>query len=267
LISAVEVDTSKSRVRLVQLRNTWGKTEWEGDWSNRSHLRTSELKKRLQAQERDDGRFYMAFGDFLQYFSDVQVCKVHEDHVYSQLRATSSHKNATFFRMSVHKEGNYYITINQIARRHHQNDSNFQHSGVSLVVGKVENGVVKHVEGVFKADLEVWTDDMLKPGDYVVHVKVQWYDKKSHDFVLSGYGPEEVKFVKVENTQDSNVLSIASSKEKSQVQTRPTTASKRKVEVITSGLDVPHHQILQKIKFLSNFYFVTYTTCHVIDSS
>jgi len=148
----------------------------------------------------------MTFGDFVQYFSDVQICKFHEDHVYSHLRATSSHKNATFFRMSVQKEGKYYITINQSPRRHHQNDPNFQYSGVSLGVGKVENGVVKHVEGVFKADREVWTDSMLKPGDYVVHVKVHWYDKKSHDFVLSGYGPEEVKFLKVEKTQVPNFI-------------------------------------------------------------
>ena len=38
-----------SGVRLVQLRNPWGKFEWRGDWSDKSTKWTDALKKAVRA--------------------------------------------------------------------------------------------------------------------------------------------------------------------------------------------------------------------------
>jgi hypothetical protein len=44
LISAREIKAKSGRVKLVQVRNPWGKKEWGGDWSDNSNLWTKETK-------------------------------------------------------------------------------------------------------------------------------------------------------------------------------------------------------------------------------
>lgn len=64
--------------RLVMLRNPWGKLEWKGDWSDSSALWSPELRAQLWRgrQPGDDGTFWMAFDDFLDYFRSVEACRV-----------------------------------------------------------------------------------------------------------------------------------------------------------------------------------------------
>ena len=55
-------------IRLVKIRNPWGKTEFEGKWGDNSH----EMKMAgglLAHDEADDGIFYMGINDFYNYFS------------------------------------------------------------------------------------------------------------------------------------------------------------------------------------------------------
>jgi len=80
LLHACQLSTGE---RLVALRNPWGKTEWKGAWSDDSELWTEEAKREVarfggaapgSSHAQDDGSFWMAFDDYVKYFSDVQVC-------------------------------------------------------------------------------------------------------------------------------------------------------------------------------------------------
>lgn len=66
-------------LRLVRLRNPWGHFSWRGDWSDSSALLTSKLKERLMPHGDDDGLFWMAFTDMVNYFDSIDVCKVRSD--------------------------------------------------------------------------------------------------------------------------------------------------------------------------------------------
>ena len=46
---------------LVQLRNPWGHGEWDGAWSDNSHLwdEHPDVKAQCHLQKRDDGEFWM----------------------------------------------------------------------------------------------------------------------------------------------------------------------------------------------------------------
>lgn len=79
-----------SGARLLKLRNPWGRLEWRGDWSDDSPLWTAELRAQLGFPEAgrrlpagpkgggdgDDGVFWMAWDDFRDYFTAVDVCRV-----------------------------------------------------------------------------------------------------------------------------------------------------------------------------------------------
>lgn len=142
----------------------------------------------------------MRYNDFLTYYSDVQICKIHDDFHYTSIRVKTNHKNANFFRVHVPKEGKYYFTVNQHSKRHHPHD-NFRYSPIWLVLAKVEkNGEIKHIEACFKDDREVWTDGHLQAGDYHVYVKVAWFDQTTRDFVLTAYGPDDVSFTRAQKS-------------------------------------------------------------------
>jgi len=40
---------------------------------------TLELRKQLKLEDKDDGKFHMAYENFIKYFSDVQICEYHDD--------------------------------------------------------------------------------------------------------------------------------------------------------------------------------------------
>ena len=68
-------------LRLVQIRNPWGKREWTGDWGGKSDKWTKSIIDQMPSYaERDlKGKFWMELGDFVHRFSEIEVAKTHQD--------------------------------------------------------------------------------------------------------------------------------------------------------------------------------------------
>ncbi|KAF8987796.1 hypothetical protein BGZ52_002659 [Haplosporangium bisporale] len=62
--------------RIVQVRNPWGKTEWNGDWSDQSDKWTPEAIAEVKMEEKDDGKFWMSYKDFLRVFDSLDLCRI-----------------------------------------------------------------------------------------------------------------------------------------------------------------------------------------------
>jgi hypothetical protein len=58
-------------VRLVKLRNPWGKVEWNGKWSDKSSAWNDEMKKLAGWKDEDDGIFHMEWADFIKEFPAI----------------------------------------------------------------------------------------------------------------------------------------------------------------------------------------------------
>lgn len=64
-------------IKLLNFRNPWGGFEWDGDWSDNSHLWTEEMIKGFNATlDENDGGFWMSFDDFVKNFESLDVCRV-----------------------------------------------------------------------------------------------------------------------------------------------------------------------------------------------
>ena len=59
--------------KFIQVRNPWGNTEWNGDWSDKSPKWTEELKIEIGHEDEMDGTFWMCWSDFVTWFGDVQA--------------------------------------------------------------------------------------------------------------------------------------------------------------------------------------------------
>ncbi|KAK5169004.1 uncharacterized protein LTR77_006313 [Saxophila tyrrhenica] len=58
-------------LKLLKLRNPWGETEWNGDWSDGSKLWTPEMMTKLNHTFGDDGIFWISYKDFLKHFPSI----------------------------------------------------------------------------------------------------------------------------------------------------------------------------------------------------
>ncbi|XP_062033682.1 calpain-12 [Lepus europaeus] len=67
-----------TKVRLLRLRNPWGRVEWTGAWSDscpRWDSLPAQWRDALQVQK-EDGEFWMELQDFLHHFNTVQICSL-----------------------------------------------------------------------------------------------------------------------------------------------------------------------------------------------
>ncbi|MBN3303416.1 CAN5 protein, partial [Amia calva] len=64
---------------MIRMRNPWGKTEWNGAWSDGSKewekVGSSE-RDAMGITVADDGEFWMAFEDWCKFFTDVDICRI-----------------------------------------------------------------------------------------------------------------------------------------------------------------------------------------------
>ncbi|XP_052447129.1 calpain-2 catalytic subunit-like [Carassius gibelio] len=83
---AEEVHSNGRLVQLVRIRNPWGQVEWTGPWSDNSKEWNSvqpEDKAKLDYSG-EDGEFWMAYSDFIQQFSKLEICNLTPDTLSSE---------------------------------------------------------------------------------------------------------------------------------------------------------------------------------------
>eukprot|EP00756_Hemistasia_phaeocysticola_P043017 Hpha_TRINITY_DN17003_c3_g3::TRINITY_DN17003_c3_g3_i1::g.166108::m.166108/K08582/CAPN15; calpain-15 len=67
-------------VKLLRLRNPWGRFEWKGDWSRKSPLWTQALREACKSTPSDPpGTFFISLKDFLMHFYAIDLCRTMED--------------------------------------------------------------------------------------------------------------------------------------------------------------------------------------------
>ncbi|XP_021095422.1 calpain-12 isoform X2 [Heterocephalus glaber] len=73
-----KVSLGFTKVRLLRLRNPWGRVEWTGPWSDRCPCWDAlplEWQEALLVRK-EDGEFWMELQDFLQHFNTIQICSL-----------------------------------------------------------------------------------------------------------------------------------------------------------------------------------------------
>lgn len=62
---------------MLNIRNPWGRYEWDGDYCDDSELWTDELLEEFKPVfDANDGSFWMCLEDFFMRFSSVNICQV-----------------------------------------------------------------------------------------------------------------------------------------------------------------------------------------------
>ena len=66
-------------LRVMKIRNPWGKKEWNGAFGAKSEVWSQELRDLLGQSDKNDGTFWMTYQDFQRRFVNIDVAKSHKD--------------------------------------------------------------------------------------------------------------------------------------------------------------------------------------------
>ena len=167
----------------MQLRNPWGKFEWDGDWSDNSSLWTEEMKQEVNPiLDEDDGTFWMSFEDFISNFAQVDVCRVKN---WNELRLRGrfiryNDENDPLNEIVVSK---WFYALEVPRKTHviiglHQEDERIEgvtpkrpyiDFGVAILKREIESGttsLVDYKDYVMARETEL--ECILEPGSYIV---------------------------------------------------------------------------------------------------
>ncbi|KAK7113571.1 calpain-B-like isoform X2 [Littorina saxatilis] len=87
-----QLKTRQGLVRLLRLRNPWGRREWKGAWSDNSQemLRLPEqIKEEMRIRNRDEGEFWISYEDFVRNFDEIQLCHLQIDAMIEEMEDNS----------------------------------------------------------------------------------------------------------------------------------------------------------------------------------
>ncbi|KAJ3076700.1 Calpain-type cysteine protease dek1 [Podochytrium sp. JEL0797] len=132
--------TEHGMLRLIKLRNPWGKVEWKGKFGVNSSEWSASLRKRLNGEEAGSGDqggvFWISYHDFLQRFMQVDVCFTHAHHQVLNLECVLPEGMAVpmdLIELSVPDPSWISISLCQRTKRGKANEE-FYYSDLNLVI-------------------------------------------------------------------------------------------------------------------------------------
>jgi len=179
VLAAENVVMHGEQVQLIKLRNPWGCTEWDGEWSDawiNSNASTA-IKNRLHWAKEDDGMFWMKLPDFLLSFSTLYCVRIYGEGWNNKIiqskwkgrtaAGCSNYRNLTAnpqFHVTVTRPAHIIIILTQLD----EGERDHTHIGATLHAykgGRVERNIRKKLDTGSYSNLRTVTmeADRLEP--------------------------------------------------------------------------------------------------------
>ncbi|XP_023027759.2 calpain-A isoform X1 [Leptinotarsa decemlineata] len=197
ITEVIEIRSRRSNViKLLRIRNPWGRVEWTGNWNDRSELWSTipdNIRTSLSVKIREDGEFWMEFKDFIKYFDILEICHRNQDFGMTHWNcfmldgSWSVNRNNTKYLLSLKGDDNISsvkIGLMQKNRRLHHQDQ--------LPIGfKIETFFQAErqplrIQGP-KEYLQVTGHVKLLNGNYLILPFVKGMDKRECEYLLRVY--------------------------------------------------------------------------------
>ncbi|CAM9205249.1 unnamed protein product, partial [Ectocarpus fasciculatus] len=166
-------------LRLIRIRNPWGKQEWSGAMSKSSSMWTTKLLSKLEAGSKNDGTFWMFYHDFLRRFSSIDVCKCFVDSAgWSRMirqctTVPGSFCASTQFQFVVNSFTWVYLFVTQKTKRGRNRtnaDKEYWYSDISIVVSSADGSKILGASFSGQRRDTIPLELHLEEGSYNVHL-------------------------------------------------------------------------------------------------
>ncbi|MCJ1248506.1 hypothetical protein MMC30_005724 [Trapelia coarctata] len=166
-------------LRLLKVRNPWGKTEWQGPWSDGSKEWTPEWMQILNHKFGDDGVFWISYRDLLRKYQVFDRTRLFgSEWSVTQCWTTldvpwSADYNDTKFTITVEQKGPIVIVLSQLDDRYFLGlQGQYDYSLHFRLDKEGEEGYIVRSHGNYLMRRSVSTDLELEAGTYSVLMKI-----------------------------------------------------------------------------------------------
>lgn len=200
----IELKTStEGIVKLIKMRNPWGHTEWDGEWSDSSSKWTPKLRKKLNHYEKDDGEFFIKYEDYLTYYGNTSITHYEPHYEYQCIPVKQARSSHTFVEIDVDMESHFYFYVQQKnPRLKAQALKELQPSPSHIIIAKVTDEdndgerEFEYIDGAYSTDrVLLWNSkNFISTGKYVIFIEVDWSkESKVHEYSLCLYSDNDLK--------------------------------------------------------------------------
>ena len=102
--------------RVLEMRNPWGDhNEWNGRWSDEDDSTwTPELREKYDmVNPEGDGRFFMPYDEFLNYFDQISYCFYEDNYTLSSFTDELQIDFLACYKFEITQPGMYYVSLSQ----------------------------------------------------------------------------------------------------------------------------------------------------------
>ncbi|KAF2472364.1 cysteine proteinase [Lindgomyces ingoldianus] len=166
--------------RLLKLRNPWGKTEWNGPWSDGSEEWTPEWMQKLHHKFGDDGVFWISYKDLLRHYQHFDRTRLFGPEWTISQQWTSVNVPwsvdylDTKFRIKLSKPSPVVIVLNQLDDRYFQGlEGQYEFQPQFRLHKDDEEEYIVRSNGTYYMKRSVSTELDLEAGNYTVLLKIK----------------------------------------------------------------------------------------------
>lgn len=199
-------DNRGKAARIIQLRNPWGKIEWNGAWSDGSSMWTQENREKFNAHDdNDDGLFWMDYFDFIENFEAVFINKVEPTFTYNSIPVTLPLKGQSFrklVKIGIKTKGKYTFSIDS-KDIHYTLEVGEIKSLKRLTICKITETGFKFVDAAYNPHRNTHCRTHFEAGEYLAVLElfypedtIRTFDNQPNskyaswrNVVISSYGP------------------------------------------------------------------------------
>jgi len=201
--------------RLLKIRNHFGHFEWKGDFSPNSPAWTKSLRDQVGYYSNDKSCFFMTIKDFIKEFEAITICHYHDNWVKNQTNVTCNPNHWTYFEINAERDLEAFISIHQKHPEFCDEGPDYNISPVEMIMAKDVDG--KNLDSIVFGEraclvgrptlyIQEGLEMKLRPGRYILCVKIKWVDEKAHDFYLNIFSSSSVKVSQSDASQNQNFL-------------------------------------------------------------
>ena len=195
LLGVVILNFQGQSIRLVQLRNPWGKGQFKGSWSdsdpNWNYVDPAEKARIGFNLDKEDGIFFIPFEIFWQEYRSITIAEVNDTASYIYKSAKDRNEQGVYFKLEIKKAGIYSLQVDKTPERSfedkRQNDYQYARTTVTLV--HLNNGQAEKMQGFMSSQRTSFQKYEMQPGTFLVKVQMDFDPayEKDYDVNLAVY--------------------------------------------------------------------------------
>ena len=174
IIKTCEKIIKGKKIKLIQIRNPWGKKEWNGKYSNYYLEKNPDIMKYFNNEKRDNGIFWIEYNDYIVFFDKTEICKIEKCICVKNVIIEKNRVNLpNFFHLIIKKRCNVNINIIRKSYRFNKNILKNEEIISNLILVKIENNF-KIIKTNSSIKSNCLISEILDEGEYIIYFYVDY---------------------------------------------------------------------------------------------